>query len=103
MLPEALAAAQSSSPNGPKVLKYPILETSLEFIAALVADLVHARKFAVQALWTRCVGLYLSVWVDEAKSAAFTEAVLGHYKAIDKVRLFICRSSDCELELIFIR
>ena len=52
---------------------------------ALVADIVYARKFTDAALWKRCVGLFMSVWIDEEKSTAFTEAVLSHYTAIDKV------------------
>ncbi|KAF9482111.1 hypothetical protein BDN70DRAFT_904869 [Pholiota conissans] len=94
ILPQELAAAQPSSPNGPKVPKYPVLETSLEFIAVLTADLIYARKFADESLWTRCVGLYMSVWVDEVKSAAFTQSVLGHYKAIDKAKYAVAKSHD---------
>ncbi|KAF8973154.1 hypothetical protein BDZ97DRAFT_1779739 [Flammula alnicola] len=95
ILPQELAIASPSSPNGPKSPKYPTLETSLEFVAALVADLVYARKFSDPATWNRCVGLYMSVWLnDEKKSSAFTEAVLAHYLAIDQSKYAVAKSHD---------
>lgn len=94
MLPAELGLPLNKAPNGPKIPKYPTLVTSLEFIAALVADIVYARKFTDAALWKRCVALYMSVWIDEEKSAAFTEAVLNHYNAIDKAKYAVAKSHD---------
>jgi len=65
--------------------KYSLLVKSLEFQSLLVADLVSKRNFSDVAVWTRCVGVYMSVWLDNNRGTEFAEAVRLHYHAIDKV------------------
>lgn len=84
LLPDDLSAGQPS-PNAPKNPRYIGLETSLAFQAELVADLVYARNFDDSKVWQRCVGTYMTIWLDDARGSAFAEAVLSHYSAIDKV------------------
>jgi len=84
LLPEELALTPPGSPNAPKVPKYNLLKTSLNFQAALVADLLHDRKFDIQT-WGRCIGVYMTVWLDEKSGTAFAESVRCHYLAIDHV------------------
>lgn len=92
-LPEALAVA-SSSANSPKP-RYIILEISLKFQASLVADLVFARTFNDAQTWHRCVGQYMSVWLDDEQAGAFTDSLRMHYLAIDKVQGYAIQLSRC--------
>jgi len=87
MLPVQLSAGVSSAPNGPMQPKYSILESFLEFQAGLVADLIHSRNFRDTRPWHRCVASYMSLWLGEAQSIAFAEAVLAHFLAIDQVNI----------------
>jgi elongation factor 3 len=83
LLPTDLAAGISSAvPNGSHT---DLLSRSLEFQAALVADLVHARKFDDKATWSRCIGVYLAIWTDANTSTTFAETVRSHYHALDQV------------------
>lgn len=82
-LPEALVIA-SSSPNPPKP-RYIILEISLKFQASLVADLVFARNFNDAQTWHRCVGQYMSVWLNDEQALTFVDSLRMHYLAIDQV------------------
>jgi hypothetical protein len=66
--------------------KYTLLKTSLNFQAALVADLVHDRKFDDIQTWGRCIGVYMDAWLDEKRGTTFAESVRNHYLAIDRVR-----------------
>ncbi|KAG6866734.1 hypothetical protein C0991_011393 [Blastosporella zonata] len=54
--------------------KYTLLVKSLDLQASMVADLVAARNFNDNATWKRCVGVYLTVWTDEATATDFGEA-----------------------------
>ena len=83
-LPEALVIA-SSSPNTPKQPRSAILEVSLKFQASLVADLAFARIFHDVQAWHRCIGQYMSVWLDE-QATTFADSVRMHYLAIGQVR-----------------
>lgn len=78
-------ALPSRTPNGPKSAKYPLLLTTLNFSASLVADLVNARNFTEPKAWSRCLGVYASFWLGEG-GATYSEAVRENYHAIDKVR-----------------
>jgi len=84
LLPEELALTPPGSPNAPKVPKYILLKTTLDFQAALVADLLHDRKFDIQT-WGRCIGVYMTAWLDEKGGTAFAESIRNHYLAIDRV------------------
>ncbi|KAF8895686.1 P-loop containing nucleoside triphosphate hydrolase protein [Gymnopilus junonius] len=96
LLPEELSVGPASSPNGPKNTKYAGLETSLAFQADLVADLVYARNFRDPKAWQRCVGIYMTIWLDDARSSAFAEALLSHYLAIDKAKYAVVQNGDSE-------
>jgi elongation factor 3 len=84
-LPEALIIA-SSSPNTPKEPRYRTLEVSLKFQASLVADLVFARTFNDAQTWHRCVGQYISIWLNDEQAVTFADSLRMHYLAIDQVR-----------------
>ena len=71
--------------NGPKVPKYPLLKTSLTFMATLVADLVYCNNFDDAKIWNRCVGVYMDPWIGEEQGVAFAESIRNHYHAIERV------------------
>ncbi|KAG5648630.1 hypothetical protein DXG03_003241 [Asterophora parasitica] len=80
--------------------KYSLLTKSLEFQAALVADLVAGRNFSDKAAWKRCVGAYLTIWSDVETSDAFGEAVRSHYYAIDQAKYTVVQDSSDEGEVL---
>ena len=75
----------SSKPNGPRVVRYSLLEDSLKFQAALGTELVYNRNFNDPAVWERSVGVYMSIWLEKEKASSFAEAVRSHFYAIDQV------------------
>jgi elongation factor 3 len=83
-LPETLII-ESSSANSPKP-RYIILEISLKFQASLVADLVFTRTFNDAQTWHRCVGQYMSVWLNDEQAVTYVDSLRMDYLAIDKVR-----------------
>ena len=87
LLPDELASTTLASPNAPKTPKYTLLKTTLNFQAALIADLLYDRKFDDVQTWDRCVGVYIAVWLDEQRGTAFAESIRSHYLAIDRVRV----------------
>jgi elongation factor 3 len=91
-LPEALVIA-SSSANAPKQPRYTILEVSLKFQASLVADLVFARNFNDAQAWHRCVGQYMSVWLNDEQAITFADSLRMHYLTIDQVRGYLIELS----------
>ena len=92
-LPEALVTA-SSSANSLKP-RYLILEISLKFQASLVADLVFGRTFNDAQTWHRCVGQYMSVWLNDEQAVTFVDSLRMHYLAIDQVRGYPILLSAC--------
>jgi elongation factor 3 len=80
----AVAGVSSAALNGSHTSQGRLLGRSLEFQAALAADLVHARKFDDKAAWNRCIGVYLAIWTDMETGTAFSEKVRYHYRAIDQ-------------------
>ncbi|KAF8160839.1 P-loop containing nucleoside triphosphate hydrolase protein [Crassisporium funariophilum] len=95
-LPQELAIVSAKSPNGPKSPKYAILGTSLAFQASLVTDLVFLRNLKDTKAWDRCVGQYMSVWLDQSQGAAFAEAVRTHYLAIDQAKYAVASTHNSE-------
>jgi elongation factor 3 len=99
-LPEELVIA-SASANTSKQPRYIILEVSLKFQASLVADLVSARTFNDAQTWHRCVGQYMSVWLNDGQAVTFADSLRMHYLAIDQVRGYSSKlsvffySTDC--------
>ena len=86
LLPTSLTAGISSAmPNSSHTTQDDLFDRSLEFQAALVADLVHTRKFDDKATWNRCIGVYLVIWTDANTSTTFAESVRSHYRALDQV------------------
>lgn len=61
------------------------MSRSLDFVASLVADLVYERRFKDKDAWTRCIGVYMTPWLNIEKASAFAEAVSEHFYAIEKV------------------
>lgn len=73
-----------------KVPKFGMLIKSLEFQAALVVDLIANRTFDDSSVWDRCVGVYMSIWLDREPGEAFAESVRLHYRELDQVFHFWC-------------
>lgn len=86
LLPEDISTPSLSSPNGPREVKFSLLESSLKFSASLVVDLVHGREFADRSAWQRSIGVYMSAWVDKSQAEAFAESVRAHFHAIDQAK-----------------
>ncbi|KAF5325821.1 hypothetical protein D9611_000032 [Ephemerocybe angulata] len=83
LLPEELSISSPQKPNGPRVPKYSTLDDSLKYQAALIADLIHTRNFD-PAVWARCVGVYMSIYLEKEKASAFADSVRSHFYAIDQ-------------------
>jgi len=86
LLPTDMIAVPAAPADGSHTSQGDLLGKSLEFQAALVSDLAHARKFDDKATWNRCVGVYLAVWTDIKTGSAFSETVRSHYHAIDQAK-----------------
>ena len=99
-LPEALII-ESSSVNSPKP-RYIILEISLKFQASLVADLVFSRTFNDAQTWHRCVGQYMSVWLNDEQAVTYVDSLRMHYLAIDKVRCYFIQAICVFLNTVII-
>lgn len=69
------------SPTDPFVL-------TMNFLSALVSDLVFTRKFTDVAKWNRCAGVYLQPWLSSTQedSAVVSENIRNHFLTLDKVR-----------------
>ncbi|KAF9524005.1 mRNA export factor elf1 [Crepidotus variabilis] len=100
LLPEEVATPSLTGPNGPKNPKFSMLKTSLNFQSALVADLVSERKFTDTKVWNRCVGVYMTPWLNEEKGGAYSETVRNHYHAIDKAKYAVAKSDDSGEEVL---
>ncbi|KAJ7902017.1 P-loop containing nucleoside triphosphate hydrolase protein [Mycena olivaceomarginata] len=100
LLPEDVAFASPTSPNGPRTPKYSLLARSLAFQSSLVADLVHERQFGDKKVWQRCVGIYLGPWTSPEQGSAFGEAVRSHFHAIEKAKHTQVKSNDEEGEVL---
>lgn len=96
LLPEEVSIASQSSPNGPREPKFALMEASLKFAATIVADLIHNRSFADRNVWNRCIGVYMSLWVEKEQADAFAEAVRSHFHAIDQAKYKVVRSDNSE-------
>ncbi|KLO14597.1 hypothetical protein SCHPADRAFT_914787 [Schizopora paradoxa] len=81
LLPSSLVVRAISPP----LPKYSVLNTSLDFQAELVADLVHARRFGNKQAWSRCIGDFMTAWLpSESDATGFTDSVRSHFEEIDK-------------------
>ncbi|PPQ77217.1 hypothetical protein CVT25_011063 [Psilocybe cyanescens] len=97
ILPQELAEGNVSSPNAPKRPKYAGLEISLAFQAGVITDIVYKRNFNDNKVWRRSIAIYMSIWLDEARSNNFSDAVLAHFLAIDQAIAKEHDSSEGEL------
>ncbi|TEB37411.1 hypothetical protein FA13DRAFT_1682247 [Coprinellus micaceus] len=82
-LPEKVAIVSPVNPNGPRYPKFSTLSKSLKYQAALLADLIHARNFE-PSVWERCVGVYMSLFLEKEQASSFAESVRSHFHAIDQ-------------------
>ncbi|TFK23663.1 mRNA export factor elf1 [Coprinopsis marcescibilis] len=96
LLPEDLSVPSTKSPNAPPQAKYSLLETSLRFVASIVADLVYKREFADSDAWKRSIGVYMSLWIEKPQAEAFAESVRAHFHAIDKTKHQVVESESSE-------
>ncbi|KAH9485192.1 mRNA export factor elf1 [Psilocybe cubensis] len=94
VLPQELAEGNPSLPNAPKRPKYAGLEVSLAFQAELVTDVVFKRNFSDKKVWRRSIAVYMSIWIDEARSNDFSDAVLAHFLAIDQSKYAVAQEHD---------
>ncbi|KAH8119240.1 P-loop containing nucleoside triphosphate hydrolase protein [Phellopilus nigrolimitatus] len=64
------------------------LNTSLDFQANMVADLVHFRKFSDKDAWNRAIGSFMVPWLSDSvdNAAKYSESVRVHYEAIDRAK-----------------
>lgn len=73
--------------KSPPVPKHSALNTSLDFQAELIADLVHARRFGNKLAWSRCIGDFMTAWLpSEGDAAGFSESIRTHFEEIDKAK-----------------
>jgi len=85
LLPEELL---EPTPNKAKKPAEPLLTRTLDFVAALAADLVHARAFSDKSAWNRCLSVFIGPWLLQGgDGTAFAEKVRDHFYTIEKVRL----------------
>ena len=77
-------ASSSLSPQDP------YLAITLDFMAALVADLLYKKRYSDKNVWRARVGVYMAPWLLDGKDGgtAFAELVRKHFYAIDRVSLF---------------
>ncbi|TFY60543.1 hypothetical protein EVG20_g7379 [Dentipellis fragilis] len=75
-----------------------LFSKSVDFQAALVADLIHAKRFTEKDAWNRCVGVYAGPWLsaDGQDGAAFAEVVREHFWGIEKAKYAPVQSADDE-------
>ncbi|THH07494.1 hypothetical protein EW145_g3336 [Phellinidium pouzarii] len=64
------------------------LNTSLEFQAGLVADLISYRKLSDKDAWNRSTGSFILPWLSNKPEEAskFSESVRQHYEAIESAK-----------------
>ncbi|TFK54208.1 hypothetical protein OE88DRAFT_1786336 [Heliocybe sulcata] len=87
LLPEELVTVSSVNPNGPCTPKFSLLSQLLQFAASLVADLVYQRQFNDNAVWKRCLGVYVEPWLPEGEDASsFADRVRSHFLAMDRAK-----------------
>ncbi|KAF8919883.1 P-loop containing nucleoside triphosphate hydrolase protein [Mucidula mucida] len=98
-LPESLRGA-GSSPNGPHTPMYSLLGSSLDFMSSLVADLVNDRRFQDTEAWNRCVRAYVVPWCDVTQAISYTEAVSGHFSAIEQAKYAVTTNGADEGEVL---
>ncbi|KAI0081236.1 hypothetical protein K474DRAFT_1762039 [Panus rudis PR-1116 ss-1] len=96
LLPSELVIVSASGPNGPHTPRHSLLARTLDFSSALVADLIHSRRFADADAWQRCLGIYLVPWVPGGSENAtkLAEQVRQHFHAIDKAKYASANSAD---------
>ncbi|KAK0485759.1 hypothetical protein IW261DRAFT_1451853 [Armillaria novae-zelandiae] len=99
LLPEDLRSP-SSAPNGPFTPNSTLLSRSFDFVASLVADLVYERRFKEKDAWNRCIGVYMTPWLNLEKATTFTEAVSEHFYAIEKSKYAVVQTGDEEGEVL---
>ncbi|KAG5339407.1 hypothetical protein C0989_004390 [Termitomyces sp. Mn162] len=80
--------------------RFPSLAKSLNFQASMVADLVAARSFNDSEAWRRCVGVYLTIWMEGDTATAFAETIRLHYHAMDKAKYAVSPASSDEGEVL---
>ncbi|KIY44429.1 hypothetical protein FISHEDRAFT_51569 [Fistulina hepatica ATCC 64428] len=86
LLPAELSSLSEANPNGIHNPKYPLLLRSLQFQSTLVADLIHDRNFSDEKVWKRCVGNFMTGWMDEQNGYDFGETARKHFLAIDMAK-----------------
>lgn len=99
LLPEELRGP-SSTPNAPAVPKYSQLALTLDFVANLVADLVHVRRFHDEAVWQTSVAKFTAGWVDGDKASEYAASIRSHFKAIDDEKYAVKEEIDEEGEVL---
>lgn len=85
LLPEELRDPALSKGNAPATPKYSLLSLSLDFQASLVVDLVNENRYTDKPTWNRCIGVYMTPWLDAERAADYAESVRSHYHAIYQV------------------
>ncbi|KAH7929882.1 hypothetical protein BV22DRAFT_1001756 [Leucogyrophana mollusca] len=86
LLPHQLVVPSPTTPNAPQSVRHQLLSQSLQYQASMVADLIYNRRFTDQAVWKRCVGVYMSPWLGAVDSSTFAETTRSHFHAVDQAR-----------------
>ncbi|KAJ8514383.1 hypothetical protein ONZ45_g8055 [Pleurotus djamor] len=84
------------STEDPTQPRYSLLARSVDFQAALVADLVYNRRFTDVAAWKRCIGKYLEPWTDAERSNKCAEDIRLHFQAIDRAKYAPAQSGNSD-------
>ncbi|TFK68674.1 hypothetical protein BDN72DRAFT_768987 [Pluteus cervinus] len=98
-----LTALRNYLPSGlknPSPYVQELLESSLNFQATLVADLVFSRTLSDVAAWQRCIAVYMGPWTSPEDATKFSEAVRMHFVEVDRSRHGTTSDESAEGELL---
>jgi elongation factor 3 len=91
------------SPNGFATPFHPLLSQSLQFSAALVADLAYRRLLKDVGVWQTCVGVYLAPWLSKSTVSSANADVDGrqisenarlHFLTLDRAKYAVPQAED---------
>lgn len=98
LLPSSLVVASGNN----KTVMHSTLNSSIEFQASIVADLIYSRRFTDKNAWNRSVGSFMLPWFSDKSedSLNYAENVREHYHAIDRAKYAIDQKDDEDGEIL---